>query len=93
MMLLFGVTPKEALHAFAAHKDTIHRHDVSGLSIEKVHHHCQFLGFILDAFSDDIAIPYLTLSTNEFVRASNAAEVTTVQRQIVATSLRGPPVA
>ena len=93
MMLLFGATPKEAIHAFAAHKDTIHHHDAQGVSIEKQHHHCQFLGFILDAFSSDISLPFLTLPTSEFVRTSNALEVNTVQRQIIATSLRGPPVA
>lgn len=92
-MLLFGATPKEAIHAFAHHRDTIHRHDVQGASIEKEHHHCQFLGFTLDAFANDISLPFVSLANSRFIVISNTLEVATVQRQIIATSLRGPPAA
>jgi hypothetical protein len=92
-MLLFGVTPKEAIHTFTAHQDTIHRHDVAGPCLEKAHHHCQFLGFTLDAFSEGISLPRITPLVNEFVQPTDALSIVTVQRQIIATSLRGPPVA
>ena len=93
IILLFGVTPKEILHACANHRDTIHKHDVKGATFEKEHHHCQFLGFTLDVFSNDIVLPYISLWQSTYVKPSDVISVLTVQRQIIATALRGPPTA
>jgi hypothetical protein len=58
-LLLFGVTPKEAMHACAHHQDTVHRHDVQGPVLETAHHHCSFLSFQLMPFAPPFSLPAL----------------------------------
>lgn len=52
LLLLFAATPKDFLHGFTGHRDTVHQHhdDDGSLGIGKKHHHCSFLSLM--------ALPY-----------------------------------
>lgn len=52
LLLLFGATPKEFFHQFAAHQDTQECWQPrEGIYFEQPHHHCDFLSFHLLPFA------------------------------------------
>ena len=91
-LLLFGVTPKEAMHACGTHKDTVHRHDVGGPVAESQHHHCSFLGFHLMPFSgpSELRIPLATCLPMP-LSAMPAPDERAAQQAIALREGRGPP--
>jgi hypothetical protein len=92
ILLLFGTTPKEFIHLFADHTDTVEQyHTGKQLAIEKQHHHCQFLGFSFAPFVKDHQSAFLRFSTFSYFIKHEALSVHFVQRAIVSLSLRGPP--
>lgn len=92
LVLLFGTTAKEFIHMFADHEDTVHHAHAPGeYSFEGEHHHCDFLSYSLPAFDNDISFPYVAVVEQSYYREYTETEVRFVQRDIVQTSLRGPP--
>jgi hypothetical protein len=93
LLLLFGTTAKEFIHMFADHHDTVHVHHEGGeLSFESEHHHCDFLSYSLPAFDNDISFPFIAFFEQATCSGYIMGDVQFVQRAIVHTSLRGPPV-
>jgi hypothetical protein len=91
-LLLFGVTPKEAMHACSGHQDTVHRHDTHGPSLETAHHHCSFLGFQLMPFAAPpvlrVPVPH---SAPEYVSFPAVQDVRAALQRIEMREGRGPP--
>lgn len=93
VLLLFGGTAKEAVHAFAGHTDTEHHaDDDKTLTWGEQHHHCAFLSFHIVPFdapatlrlrSIFIATHYLPLTQRIF---SGIAPF-----YVPNSGLRGPP--
>jgi hypothetical protein len=52
VLLFFAATPKDFLHEFAGHEDTVHsQHDDDGsLGFSNKHHHCSFLTLLAMPF-------------------------------------------
>ncbi len=94
MLMLFGTTAREFIHSFTGHEDTIHnhQHSASGFVIENEHHHCDFLGDAIPVFDNDITFPFIAVIKQPVSSQYILADVQFVQREIVRTSLRGPPV-
>ena len=93
-IVLFGSTPKEFIHLFAHHTDTVHSvHEKDGLVIEQEHHHCTFLNYALPLFVNDIhAVPiaYYKQVYPQYHESYVAdAPVVLIQHLF----LRGPPLA
>lgn len=59
LILVFGATPKEFIHSFAHHHDTVHCCKVDGPTMENQHHHCSFLSFHLMAFEPPFSLPFI----------------------------------
>ncbi len=55
--LVYGITPKDLVHAFAPHADTVHRQDHPGPVAEAAHHHCGFLSLELMPFDAPYELP------------------------------------
>lgn len=92
MLLLFGTTAKEFFHAFTGHEDTVHRYHAPGeYSFENEHHHCDFLHYSLPAFENDISYPYVQVLSTIVYKEYRLTDIQLVQREILQTSLRGPP--
>lgn len=92
LVLLFGTTPKEFIHLFAGHHDTVHHEHAPGeFSFEGEHHHCDFLSYDLPAFDNDIRLPYLPVVATRYYRAYATAEVRITHGDVVQVSSRGPP--
>ena len=91
LLLLFGGTAKEALHAFAQHEDTEHRH-TDGLSFEAEHHHCDALSAFITAFESPVEESFRAAILLE--NAPLFAEVvrSLLPRKVQAYGLRGPPI-
>jgi hypothetical protein len=93
-LLLFGVAPKEAVHACAGHQDTVHRRGLHEPVMETAHHHCSFLSFQLMPFAGPAALPVpreTPLPGHEsFLPVQNERPA---QRTIALRELRGPPAA
>lgn len=92
-LLLFGSTTMSFLHSFTGHEDTVDsrgKHD--GLAIEKKHHHCAFLGFVLAPFANDSQLPVIQFQTlihfSAYHAIYNAVKLQAHHEQL---SLRGPP--
>ena len=92
VLLILGNTPMDFIHLFANHKDTVHI-DHKGLVIENKHHHCAFLSLTLTSFVNDYQMPVIVFADREFLIKHAAISSHFVQRRIIATSLRGPPIA
>lgn len=91
-LLLFGSTPKELLHAFAAHKDTIHRHDSKGQVLDAAHHHCSFTGFHLMPFSAPPALPLpQRMATPVYISFFAVQDLRALQQVLALREGRGPP--
>ncbi len=90
MLLLLGNTPMEFIHSFADHIDTVHK-EHKGLVIEKKHHHCAYLSLTLTSFINDYQLPFVIVSFPGYFPEYNSVVANSVQRAIIATSLRGPP--
>ncbi|PZF74419.1 hypothetical protein DN068_02235 [Taibaiella soli] len=82
----------EFVHSFAHHQDTVDHKHPHGLAFENKHHHCDFLSFQLMPFDGAIHIPRISFIAPVFITQQDAVQVHFVQRKIVRTSLRGPPV-
>jgi hypothetical protein len=92
MLLLFGNTPAEAIHAFAHHKDTVHR-SVDGQFVDAQHHHCQFLGFQMMPFDAPPALPKLCPAPlPDYVVFLAVQDERATQQIIALREGRGPPV-
>lgn len=77
---------------FADHQDTVHvEHAGGGLSFESEHHHCGFLNYSLPAFDNDISFPFIVFVEQASYPQYEVKEVRFVQRDVIQTSLRGPP--
>jgi hypothetical protein len=89
---LFGMTPKEFVHLFADHHDTVHCHTGEGLAFESEHHHCDFLCFTLPPFEDDHR---LVIQLSEKAIPQPVHSVVPVlhlqDRSLPGTVSRGPP--
>lgn len=93
LLLLFGGTAKEALHAFAPHEDTEHRHDFDGLAFEKEHHHCGALSAFIAAFERPAQEFFIARVQVEVAPAFAVAAHSLLPRRVQAYGLRGPPAA
>lgn len=92
MLLLFGSSPMEAVHAFANHRDTIHHHDRHGAVIDQQHHHCSFLGFELMPFDAPPQLPLLRPApAPEYPVFSARQDARAAQQEIALRESRGPP--
>ena len=91
LLLLFGSTPKEFIHNFANHADTIDSRISKGLVIDKVHHHCSFLSFNLMPFAEGFQQPLLRLIKQSFQIQHATAVAVFVPYSTATLSLRGPP--
>ncbi len=92
LLLLFGGTAKEALHAFASHEDTEHRHDAEGLSFETEHHHCGALSAFIAAFEMPTQQAFHVGVQVEQPPLIAAVVRSLLPRKVQASGLRGPPV-
>lgn len=94
MLLLFGVTPKEAMHAFAVHTDTEHQHNVQGPVIDSEHHHCSFLRFQIMPFAAPFTLPLLLeAKLPEHLSFPQLQDERAVQQAVALRESRGPPIA
>jgi hypothetical protein len=92
ILLLIGNTPMDFIHLFADHEDTVHK-EHTGLVIEKKHHHCAFVSLTLTSFVNDYYIPSILFTTPGYFVKHTSITICFVQRNVVHSSLRGPPVA
>ena len=94
IILLFGNTPKEFIHLFANHTDTVHsRFEKNGLVIEPEHHHCTFLSYALPLFLNDNHAIVFCESKFVYPQYHQSYIVSVHVRTPHILSLRGPPVA
>lgn len=93
MLLLLGTTPKEFIHLFVSHKDTVHKECYSsGFSYEKPHHHCSFLNFNLMPFAEGFHVPYISFSNTSHYTSHTILPISyCIQTCFIVLSLRGPP--
>ncbi|WP_276133990.1 hypothetical protein [Polluticoccus soli] len=93
ILLVFGGTPKEFVHLFANHKDTVHCNQLrtDGLVIEDQHHHCSFLSFTLAPFVNDVQVFYFSGDKEAFPKQVAAAVQHLTSREVITSLLRGPP--
>ncbi len=92
-LLLFGAAPKEILHEFARHHDTVHKHDVDGPVMDAGHHHCSFVGFELMPFAAPPTIPFgLRVSLPQYVSFFLVQDTRALQQLVALREGRGPPV-
>ena len=92
MLLLFGGAPKEAIHLFADHKDTVHTvHKDGELSFESEHHHCDFLDYALPLFvaTEPVAIQFQPKCVFPAAHTEYAEHI--CYKDVVAAISRGPP--
>jgi hypothetical protein len=93
LLLLLGSTPKEFIHGFANHKDTIDSRSPSkGLTFGNKHHHCAFLSFNLLPFADGFQQPALFFLKQNFQTFHTVVLAVFIPGSSTALSLRGPPV-
>jgi hypothetical protein len=94
VLLLIGNTPMDFIHLFADHVDTEHTGiEHKGPVFEKKHHHCAFLSLSLESFVNDYSVPVISFTPLVYFTVRTALYEHSVQRCIVAVSLRGPPAA
>jgi hypothetical protein len=94
IILIFGTTPKEFIHLFANHEDTVHVHEhTDGFSIEQQHHHCDFLDDALPLFINDFSKPVIPQGQHIVAAFYTAYDSQFEGTIIYSTTLRGPPVA
>ena len=91
VLLLFGSTPKEFIHNFADHTDTVDTRIAKGLVADKVHHHCSFISFNLMPFEDGFQPALIPLTTTIYYSHTVSLPTTFLPRSIKATTQRGPP--
>lgn len=96
LLLLFGTTAKEYVHLFAHHEDTVHDpHHVckkGEAHFEPLHHHCSFLHFILESFSNDAFIPSIAFLSSKYAHPQNSiVNSKAIPRSNNTITLRGPP--
>ena len=96
-LLLFGTVPKDFMHSWTGHTDTVHSYEdgehATGFVFENEHHHCRFLKLLVTAFGAPVILQYhplffLSHTTQEIAYSYIAAGVHPSQR-----CLRGPPCA
>lgn len=93
-ILLINSSPREFIHTFSGHTDTIHHscthNDYGGMAFESEHHHCAFL--------DQVIVPY-TFSIAHFqLNAAQTFQFPAVSQMVcrvcpafIPTDSRGPP--
>jgi len=91
LLLLFGTTPKEAVHLFATHTDTVHVHHDTNNYLEKEHHHCGFLELLLSPFANDAMVFTCHFHEPVFFTWSNVTVEDRLCDNPLHTALRGPP--
>jgi len=93
VVLFFGSTPKEFIHLFTHHTDTVHSaHEKDGLVFDPIHHHCTFLSYALPLFVKDDAQPVFTYHEPLTYPQYHAIDVAGHTLAFTATAyLRGPP--
>jgi hypothetical protein len=94
VLLLFGNAPKEFVHLFANHQDTVHTHHNDGdLSFEPEHHHCEFLSYALPLFLASDGVPQIHFSPKicylSTQRTNYQSPLQRADGQLIL--LRGPP--
>ena len=95
MLLLFGGTPKDLIHQFAAHKDTVHSQSFGqdGAVIDQSHHHCSFIDFQLMPFDGPQQLPFVAFATcADFLSYTVLVSSRLFAADVLQVSLRGPPV-
>lgn len=92
VLLVFSTTPKEYIHLFADHHDTVHHaHDDDVTHVDPEHHHCQFLELSLPPFiSNDVAI-YVPYHAPEYNQFYTSLEEVLIEKVVSVRNLRGPP--
>lgn len=92
VLLVLSTTPKEYIHLFADHQDTVHHeHDDDVTHFDPEHHHCQFLEFSLPAFiSNDVAV-YVPYHTPDYPHYYTSLEEHLIEKIVSVRYLRGPP--
>lgn len=91
VLLIFGTTPKEAVHLLAGHQDTVHIKHSSTSYLEKVHHHCAFLELALSPFAADaFEITYRYYEPLVFTWYNLSVKDRRCTN-LLHTALRGPP--
>lgn len=86
----FAIVPKEFLHAFHDHKDTVHTNHHGNVALEPVHIHCPIFNAESSAFvneTNDFDFTSTTLTYFHSVYLPAAAYTAAVPH----TALRGPP--
>ncbi|HLO69640.1 MAG TPA: hypothetical protein VK167_02140 [Flavipsychrobacter sp.] len=92
ILLLFGSTPKEYIHLFSGHTDTVHSHlEKDGLVIEPEHHHCSFLSYSLPFFVNDAPVYKLHAPRMVYPVYTDITCVTYNPSSPLTAYLRGPP--
>lgn len=95
MLLLFGSSPMEAIHALADHCDTVHHvHDTHGPVLDEAHHHCSFLSQELMPFDAPPQWPLMQFApAPEYPVFSERQDERATQQEVALRDSRGPPAA
>jgi hypothetical protein len=94
LLLLFGTTPKEFIHNFASHTDTIDAHlPAKGFVADVQHHHCSFISFHLLPFENGTHLPSVQFTKKIFCTYTTTLRSQYIQHSLAALTLRGPPTA
>lgn len=90
LAFVFAITPKEFIHAFSGHEDTVDHHTDGSITIGSYHTHCQVLQLQVNPFkeTDKTILPVIEASgTQENFPAPAVHDFITAAY----TALRGPP--
>lgn len=93
MLLLFGSSPMEAIHALADHCDTVHSvHDVHAPVLDAAHHHCSYLDLELMPFDAPPQLPLLRRApAPEYPVFAERQDERATQQEVALRESRGPP--
>lgn len=94
LLLLFGNTPKDFMHRFADHHDTIHQSNYgkSGAVADVAHHHCSFLDFHLMPFAEPQQWPFIAFAgCADYLSYATVVATRIHAEEVRHISLRGPP--
>lgn len=92
VLLVFSTTPKEYIHLFAGHQDTVHHeHDDDVTHFDPEHHHCQFLELSLPPFiGNDVSFSFPS-HVVEYAQYYTSLEGRLMEKIVSVRYLRGPP--
>lgn len=92
VLLVFSTTPKEYIHLFAGHEDTVHHpHDDDVTHVDPEHHHCQFLELSVPPFVNNDVTVFIPYKAVVYPHYSVLFEEAIVEQTVSVRYLRGPP--